>query len=495
MNVLRWRSWGIKVRLMLITVLPVLLMFFSIVFNLYISRYSEVQSELQERGEIIAYALAESSQYGVISGNLSYIDNTIRGLLHVDQGISRVQILDAAKHNILDIPGTPDSINKKSIFLHPIQQELIDIDAFNESGKPHVSDHVDALTAKNSQTVGYVRIEMSPAFILAKQRHKILVGASIAGVILLLSTILGLYLSLGVTRPLAKTIAVLREIRRGNYRAKLDVTATGEIGDLQLSIREMIKSLNQSRQNLEAKILARTRDLEIARDVAVKSNIENRKLIRKINSIVEEERKNIAIELHDHLNASLIVVRLESQGIIELSKRLPVDRRRLDIQIKASSIVKHSKDLYAQCRDLVRRLRPEIIDMLGLQNAVEEMVTQYNAIHQKCRFTFDATGNFLHLEGDLPITVYRLIQEGLSNVVKHSDASECQVIMRCSEENGRLHITISDNGHGFDIRETGHGIGLIGMRERVYGARGTLSITSHAAVGTVINIDFPLATE
>lgn len=488
------RHWGIKARLMCTAVLPVTLMFFSIVFYFYFSLTAEVHSELEERGKLISYSLAESSQYGVTSGNLSYLENTIHGLLNKDHGISRIQILDSKNTIIFNIQGTEDRSNKKRIFEQPIKKELIDIDAFNESGKPHVSDFVDAVSAPKTSTVGYVRIEMSPAFILVKQQHKILVGASIAGIILLVSAILGLCLSLSVTKPLAYTISVLRQIRRGNYRIKLNVTATGEIGDLQSTIIEMATSLDQSRQDLEGRVQARTSELEIARDAAVKSNQENRKLIQKINSIVEEERKNIAIELHDHLNASLIVVRLESQGILEVTKKMPESPHRQEIQTKASAIVNHSKDLYAQSRDLVRRLRPEVIDMLGLRNAVEEIVSQYNAIQPDCRFHFEASGDFSRLGGDLPITAYRLVQEGLSNVVKHASASACHVNMLCSTESGLLHITVSDNGRGFDSTATGLGIGLIGIRERVYGAHGYLKITSQANSGTIIEIELPIVT-
>jgi hypothetical protein len=76
-------------------------------------------------------------------------------------------------------------------------------------------------------------------------------------------------------------------------------------------------------------------------------------------------------------------------------------------------------------REMVKRLRPEVIDTLGLRDAVEEMIRQYNSLHATCVFEFQAAGDFSDLRGDLAISTYRIIQEALSNVVKHVRASPC----------------------------------------------------------------------
>jgi hypothetical protein len=90
-----------------------------------------------------------------------------------------------------------------------------------------------------------------------------------------------------------------------NYAVHVNVTTDGEIGDLQSSINEMSVSLDQAKQNLENKVLERTKDLEAFRNNALKADAEKRKLIRKTNSIVGDERESIALVIHDELNATL----------------------------------------------------------------------------------------------------------------------------------------------------------------------------------------------
>jgi two-component system sensor histidine kinase UhpB len=122
--------------------------------------------------------------------------------------------------------------------------------------------------------------------------------------------------------PLRSSIGALRQIRGGNYRVQLPVTTGGEIAELQASIGEMSLALDQSKQHLENKVAERTRDLVESRNEALKADADKRKLIQKVNSIVEDERKSIAIEIHDELNASLIAVRLESQASCTWPTRL-----------------------------------------------------------------------------------------------------------------------------------------------------------------------------
>ena len=143
-------------------------------------------------------------------------------------------------------------------------------------------------------------------------------------------------------------------------------------------------------------------------------------------------------------------------------------------------------------RDIVSRLRPEVIDTLGLRVAVDEMVRQYDALHPQCRFELQATGDFAGLDDETAIAAYRLIQEALSNVVKHSSATKACVRIAVPSDRKQLHIQIDDNGCGFDRDTIEPGIGLIGMSERVDGLGGTLDIQTQPNAGTSIAIDLPV---
>jgi two-component system sensor histidine kinase UhpB len=292
--------------------------------------------------------------------------------------------------------------------------------------------------------------------------------------------------------PLREAISVLRRIRGGNYRVQLPVTTGGEVGELQASIGEMSVALDQSKQDLENKVAERTRDLLASRNEALRADADKRKLIQKVNSIIEDERKSIAVEIHDELNASLIAVRLESQTIQQLAAKVTPGDEIDQIRAKAQAITKLALDLYANGRRLVRRLRPEVLDMLGLHGAVEEMVSHYRS-SSGVHFEFESQGDFSKIGNELAISAYRIVQEALSNIMKHSHAGFARVSLALSDEDGALHIEVQDDGEGFDPAVASEGIGIIGMRERVFALGGSIHVQSRPGEGTLVAITLPLS--
>jgi two-component system sensor histidine kinase UhpB len=148
-------------------------------------------------------------------------------------------------------------------------------------------------------------------------------------------------------------------------------------------------------------VIARTRDLEAARDDAIKSNAERMRLIQKVNFLIEEERKGIAIEMHDHFNAELILARLEAQRILDVTSRDITTSSIEEVREKARSVIGRTSGLYEMARGIVRRLRPEVIDTLGLRDAIDEMVRDYDTLHPQCRFAFEAVSDFSDLNGEV----------------------------------------------------------------------------------------------
>jgi two-component system sensor histidine kinase UhpB len=119
------------------------------------------------------------------------------------------------------------------------------------------------------------------------------------------------------------------------------------------------------------------------------------------------------------------------------------------------------------------------------------MIRQYNSLHAKCVFEFWAVGDFSDLRGDLTISTYRIIQEALSNVVKHSAATNASVRLDMPAKGRVLRIHISDNGKGFDRDSVEYGIGILGMKERSHGLGGIFAINTAAGIGTEIHITLP----
>jgi len=489
----QWKQFGISARVIVIIMLPVMLMFSSIVAFTYYSRLAEVNEELAERGHVISTALAESSEYEIISGNLAELKRTTKGLVDADSSIYQIDILDAQQHIILHIGSTVTRNAEHRVFNSPIHKHQLSIDAFSDEATPQVSD-LEALMPKSipTQIFGYVQVTMSPSKMMLKQKNRIYFELIMVFIAVLVSVLFAFKLARSLTVPLATVIAALRAIRAGNYQTHVNITTGGEIGDLQSSINEMSISLYESKRDLENKIIARTHDLEASRNEALKSDAEKRRLIQKINSIVEDERKNIAVEIHDELNATLIATRLNAQSIISIAAKSEPTPSIEKITERAHTIVKYISSLYASARTIVRRLRPEILDMLGLQGAIEEIVQNYDVSHPECSFEFSAKGNFSALDSGLDITAYRLVQEALSNIVKHAAATKTTVNLNLDGSAGILYIDITDNGLGFNPQTINPGIGIIGMRERVYAFNGEVAINTVIGKGTKISIIFPI---
>jgi signal transduction histidine kinase len=229
-----------------------------------------------------------------------------------------------------------------------------------------------------------------------------------------------------------------------------------------------------------------------ARDEAVKAGAERKRLITKLNTAVEDERKAVAIEIHDVLNGILVGVKMDSQAILAITSQPPTPFTMDEIAMKARSITKQANDLYMSGRALVTRLRPELLDVLGLDRAVEEIVTKLDATSAGCRFTFHAKGDMANLDSNIAIAAYRVVQEALSNVVKHARASHASVALEATHD-AVLRIVIADDGVGLEGETSVVGIGVIGMRERMAALNGRLEIRSGPKGGTTITAEAPLS--
>lgn len=506
-----WKNWSIRTRLLLITLVPVVYLFVSLVGYSWRSHLLEAREELAERGQIVTTALAQSLEYNVGARNLPGLKQAIHGLVQSDRSIYRIDILDANRrelvHESSQLAGEPES----RYFEAPIKKELIWVTFTEGSGKAQIDARMGS---KSQDTVGYVQVRMSPTNMLAKQNRRFYVELTMALLALLVSSALVYFLSKSLTRPLRKVVEALRDIRSGYYGTQVAITSGGEIGELQASLNAMAQSLKQATLDLENKVAARTRDLEASRNEAIKADAEKRRLIQKVHTIVEDERKSIAIEIHDELNAALVGARLELERIAQLAAQLqtaqsaqgnqgnqgnqgdqgaPSTASALpEIESKARAVIKLTRELYANGRSLVRRLRPEILEMLGLPGAVEDMLKHYNANPESCRFVLDYAGDFAQLESALAISAYRIIQEALSNIIKHANASHAQVFLEVDADRGALLMEIDDDGCGFDPGQTSLGIGITGMRERVYAFDGTIALQSRPGQGTRLEIALPL---
>lgn len=216
-----------------------------------------------------------------------------------------------------------------------------------------------------------------------------------------------------------------------------------------------------------------------------RSYIDANLALRRLNEVLEEEIKRIAYALHDDAGQLLASVHITlAQWAKELEEN---DRKRIhDVRELLDKI-------HAQLRRLSHELRPSILDDLGLKPAIEFLA---EGLSQRAGLIIHVGGA---TEGRLPatieITLYRIIQESLNNVIKHADATRAEV--RLDRQSHALHCTVSDNGHGFDAPavlagKAKRGLGLLAIQERLNAIGGSLKIISSDTNGTALSISIPL---
>jgi signal transduction histidine kinase len=201
----------------------------------------------------------------------------------------------------------------------------------------------------------------------------------------------------------------------------------------------------------------------------------------------EEERRRLSRELHDETAQVFSAVKMQLEalrGALADGAGARLDRLLTLVDTGIASI-----------RQVTSDLRPTLLDDLGLRPALHSLVTDFTE-RSGMRATFTAPATLPSLSGDSDLAVFRGLQESLSNVVRHADASQVDVTV--SVEADQLTLTVADNGRGFPtlrggrLRDTDHRMGITGMRERLLAAGGKLHITNRAS-GAEVQITVPVA--
>ena len=214
-----------------------------------------------------------------------------------------------------------------------------------------------------------------------------------------------------------------------------------------------------------------------------------RKLAGRLISAKEEELRRLSRELHDDLTQRLAVIAIEA-GKLEMDLNKMPAAHPVVLQKIAKvkeQLIKVSEDVHR----ISRQLHPTILDDLGLVLAIESECTT-TMRRENIDITFRHDGVPVAISSDIELCIYRVVQEGLKNVITHANAKSCEIFLKSTDNS--LCLTVSDDGRGFDPAEVRHkpGLGLSSMRERAQLVRGDFSITSQPGQGAVIRICVPL---
>lgn len=248
------------------------------------------------------------------------------------------------------------------------------------------------------------------------------------------------------------------------------------------------KGNNATIRALENEIIERRR----ISDALTLSQERLKRLSMRTLTILEADRQTISKELHDSIGASLAAIKFSLEG--KEIKRVQ-NQGRLEDSLEQEiayllAAIKETKRISAN-------LRPTILDDLGLMATIQWYLRQFQSSYGTIRIHYTTEISEADVPEAMKIVIYRMIQEGLTNAEKHSQAASVHLAMGFAEQNQVISLRIEDDGRGFDVQEALSrkdplsGYGLIAMRERCEIFGGSFSIESETGKGTRINATLP----
>jgi PAS domain S-box-containing protein len=214
---------------------------------------------------------------------------------------------------------------------------------------------------------------------------------------------------------------------------------------------------------------------------------QNRRLTQLIQTRLEEERRSIARELHDELGQCVTAIKTIGAAIANRTQTVAPEIHR-----SAQTIVEVASHIYDVVHGIIRQLRPSALDNLGLREAVEDMVNTWRGRHSEIVCVLNLTGDLADLGEAINITAYRLVQECLTNVLRHADATRAEIEIR--RDGGVLYLSVADDGKGLgegNESETAR-FGLMGIRERVQALHGEFRLESRPGEGLRVSAAIPI---
>lgn len=216
---------------------------------------------------------------------------------------------------------------------------------------------------------------------------------------------------------------------------------------------------------------------------------QNRRLAQQLIQLQESERRYIARELHDEFGQCCVAIKVDAALIALESKN-----RQPTIYASAQLISDAADHLHQVLRGMLNRLRPSGLDDLGLVSSLQLLVEDWQARHG-IACTFASNCAFDTLEETSTIALYRSVQEGLTNIAKHAQASEAVVTITNEAQHvgpDLIVLSVVDNGVGLKHSADLTGFGILGMRERVGALGGQLSLSTRSSGGTQLRVVLPM---
>jgi two-component system, NarL family, sensor histidine kinase UhpB len=317
----------------------------------------------------------------------------------------------------------------------------------------------------NGSKVGEVEIVGEPGDEIAEFWQN---AAAMAGTIVLLNVAMVgiLYVLFGrVLGPLTALAGGLSDLKRQSYDVRMPNPQTRELAAITDHFNALASALETARA-------------------------ENLRLNRQLITAQDDERRRTALELHDEVGPCLFGLKANASSIASAAAALP-DKDKHVIAERLRDTVAIVDHLQAINRSMLERLRPMALGHVPLKDMLGELVREQERRHARISFSFSAA-NIERSYGDsIDLTIYRCLQESLTNAVRHAQARQITIELH-AEAKRRLALSVRDDGCGIHPGKIA-GFGMRGMQERVEGLGGRYTIESEAGNGTCVRVTLPLA--
>ncbi len=449
---------------------------------------------LIHKGHLLVGILAHNSRIGVFSENLELLNAPADGVFQQDAVLQVIICnLEGKVLKKLERPGTywpekqttADRKNNRHLFADlkqagsSVLRENRDTFEFWKpvmTGLHYMQEEAlffrDEYLQRRNRIIGFVGITVDKK-ILSKQLNDLLFQSILIGTLfLLLSAGVAYLVSRGITRPLNRLTDGVKALGKGSTVDMLPVETDDEIGKLAQAFNAMTQSLQ-------------------AREVELRKSEERlRVLSSKLLQAQEEERKRLAIELHDELGQDLALLKLRLRSI---TRKLAEHQAALIKDCQETS--RYVDEIIENVRRLSRDLSPSVLKDLGLTAALRWQVENFAKQHS-FKISLDVQDIDHLFSEDVQINLYRIFQETLTNIVKHALAKN--IFITVEQQNRQIVFVVEDDGKGFDLNglisrgAADKGMGLATMRERSYMVGGTCDVWSKPDRGTRITLTVPI---
>jgi two-component system sensor histidine kinase UhpB len=284
------------------------------------------------------------------------------------------------------------------------------------------------------------------------------------GLLFLLITLIFLVIHVVFNRVLKAITVIIKGLERvefGDYQNQLPTFSSDEINRIAKAINQLIAKLKRSEH-------------------------ENRALSQHNLTIQEQERQRLAQELHDELGQSLTAIKVMTVTIDRAEKS-----QNSLIKQSTVAIIQVCDHLMNIVRSMMQQLHPLVLTELGLKAALEDLISHWQQRYPGLKIAFDGDTEVELLPEIISIHVFRIVQECLTNIVRHANATNVLIALTLNKRDF-LSLKITDNGQGCDAQNINNGFGLLSMRERVRSLGGYFMIETAPQNGMKINVKIPL---